>query len=771
MKKIVSITAVKNEADIIESFIRYNLKVVDLMIILNNGSTDDTNYILDSLVKEGLPLVIIEDKDKYFEPLEKYNLLLKKAFEDYGADFVCAIDADEFLSCDSKHPRDVILSFDEYTYYRPQWKTYVPTVEDSDDKFVPARITHVRDESIEVLGKVILSKELFFEYGVELTVGNHDLEFDKKNLLNKKIFRDDNPELRIAHFPLRSIDHTTSKVLVNYPNTLSRKNISPDVSHHYPIMFYKILEEGSLDMEDVTEFAKQYSLRENKGKTKFESRDIKVFHSPMNLDFCQDIEIKYDYNIFPLGNVLKNYVYFANEIHKFKNEKEIDRINFENEMMELQNINLNLETNFKNYFLTLEDKLDRLSAYFNKNELELFKKMNIFIKLLKKDYTNLKVAVYTPNAVKDRHWGDYFFANALNESFQKAGFDSKVYERDFWYEDDCDIVVVLRGLYEYEPVSGKINVMWNISHPDDILLDEYEKYDAVFIASDKFANDINNKVDTIVKPLLQCTNPNIFYPEISNEFESEILFVGVTRGVFRQGIKDLLKTNHDFSVYGYGWEDFIDEKFIKGEFIDNDILNRAYSSCKILLNDHWEDMREKGFISNRIFDALACKTFVISDEIAAVKDLFGDIVVTYEDSNDLDKKLEYYLNNDDKRKELARKGYDLVLKNHTFDNRVFEMLSVIQRDVFYRFVNDFRNVSASMNLDEKIIEENNRSVLNNLCEGLDSFNLTDFSDNSKENVRLISENIDLNISNLLLKEKVSNLEAKLKNLDNNYDES
>ena len=317
MKKIVSITAVKNESDIIESFIRYNLNIVDLMIILNNGSTDDTNYILNCLLNENLPLIVINDKDKYFEPKEKYNFLLKKAFDEYGADIVCTLDADEFLICESGNPRDVILEIDEHTYYRAKWKTYVPTkFDDVDEKFVPLRINHIRDESIEILPKVILTKELFYDFDIELPTGNHDLEFDKKELLNKKIFRDDNTSLKIAHFPLRSVEQTSSKVLVSYPNTLSRKFVSPDVSHHYPLMFNKILNEGNIDIEDVTEFAKQYSLRENKGKDKFEFRDIKIYHDPMNLDFCNNIEIKYDFKIRPMRNVLENYVYFANEIHR-----------------------------------------------------------------------------------------------------------------------------------------------------------------------------------------------------------------------------------------------------------------------------------------------------------------------------------------------------------------------------------------------------------------------------------------------------------------------
>ena len=61
--KITSITMVKNEMDIIESFIRYNINIVDEMIILDNGSTDYTLDILNNLIKEGLNIVLLHDDD------------------------------------------------------------------------------------------------------------------------------------------------------------------------------------------------------------------------------------------------------------------------------------------------------------------------------------------------------------------------------------------------------------------------------------------------------------------------------------------------------------------------------------------------------------------------------------------------------------------------------------------------------------------------------------------------------------------------------------
>ena len=127
-----------------------------------------------------------------------------------------------------------------------------------------------------------------------------------------------------------------------------------------------------------------------------------------------------------------------------------------------------------------------------------------------------------------------------------------------------------------------------------------------------------------------------------------------------------------------GWEKFVDEKFIKGQFIENRELHKYYSSCKILLNDHWEDMKEMDFPSNRLFDALACGTFVISDKIPSAETLFEGTVVTYDGVDDLDKKLEYYLSHDEEREKIAERGKELVLKSHTFDNRADTILNCLK---------------------------------------------------------------------------------------------
>ena len=301
-------------------------------------------------------------------------------------------------------------------------------------------------------------------------------------------------------------------------------------------------------------------------------------------------------------------------------------------------------------------------------------------KFLRKFKTNKKqtVAIKTPNPEKEHHWGDYFMALALKRAFERKGFNAIIHERESWYndEDDVDIVFVLRGLYEYKTNPKHINMMWNISHPELVEVREYESYDAVFISSHEYANKIGKKVYTKVYPLLQCSDPEVFYPQEDDDCRHDILFVGIGRDN-REIMEDILKTDFPVSVYGKHWDEKIDEKYVCGEFIPNEELHKYYSSCKILLNDHWRDMREWDFPSNRLFDALLCEALVISDNIPSASTVFEDCIVTYDCVDDLRSKVEYYMNNPSEREKLGKKGRELVLKNHTFDNRVDFIIKVL----------------------------------------------------------------------------------------------
>ncbi len=293
----------------------------------------------------------------------------------------------------------------------------------------------------------------------------------------------------------------------------------------------------------------------------------------------------------------------------------------------------------------------------------------------------IAIKVPVPRIEVAHEWGDYHFALALRRALVKHGHAVRIDILPDWdtprgFGDD--IVLVLRGLSQYVPKPEHINIMWNVSHPDKVSEQEYEQYDHVFIASRQYADQLQATIKTPVSTLLQCTDPNLFYPDAANGVPAEpVLFVGNSRKQFRTIVKDALAADLPLAIYGTLWEDIVPQRYLKGTHIENTELRRYYSTCKVLLNDHWPSMREQGFISNRIFDAGACGTLVVTDEVIGLEPVFGDTVVTYREATDLKRVVDHFVEDESARREKGARLREIVLRDHTFDHRAVTILEVI----------------------------------------------------------------------------------------------
>jgi O-antigen biosynthesis protein len=356
------------------------------------------------------------------------------------------------------------------------------------------------------------------------------------------------------------------------------------------------------------------------------------------------------------------------------------------ELTELLSYYLSNETERKTKIQELQEFVLKNHTYQNRTDT--------LLAVVKKHKTNADTKIQVNNLNKSRfiikipapkwetahEWGDYHMGLGLKKELEKKGHDVKLQILPEWetdQDDDFDVVIVLRGLNTYNPKKQHFNIMWNISHPDEIAIEEYNKYDHVFIASKQWAEELKWKLDVPVETMLQCSDPELFYPDPKDKYKHDLSFIGNSRKVLRKILKDLLPTNKDLAVYGTNWKGLIPEKYIKGDHVNNNELREAYSSCKILLNDHWDDMREKGFISNRLFDGFASGAFIISDNIIGAKEVFDDTLITYNTPDELHSLIDYYLNNEDERIKEIQKGRDIVLNNHTFKDRVNQILEIL----------------------------------------------------------------------------------------------
>ena len=117
----------------------------------------------------------------------------------------------------------------------------------------------------------------------------------------------------------------------------------------------------------------------------------------------------------------------------------------------------------------------------------------------------------------------------------------------------------------------------------------------------------------------------------------------------------------------------------KGEYIPNEQLNQYYSSAKIVLNDHRPDMKEFGFVNNRIYDATASGALVISDYIKEIDDIYQGSVPMYKTKEELNELIKYYLNNEEQRQQKAQKAREITLKYFTNNAVAKQILSHLKK--------------------------------------------------------------------------------------------
>jgi spore maturation protein CgeB/SAM-dependent methyltransferase len=291
------------------------------------------------------------------------------------------------------------------------------------------------------------------------------------------------------------------------------------------------------------------------------------------------------------------------------------------------------------------------------------------------------VRVGVPDRRQVDEWGDYHFARALQGQLERRGKPTRVEILPEWEESHAartDVVVHLFGLSKFRPRPAQVNVLWVISHPDLVTSEMCDDYDLIFVASDRFAEHLRGRTSVPVSVLRQASDPERFRPNPTGP-RHELLFVGNSRRVRRRIIDDLADTPFDLAVYGRDWTpDLLDPRHVRGEHVPNNELGRYYSSAEIVLNDHWDDMREHGFLSNRLYDALAAGAFVVSDHIDGIEEELDGAVVTYRDRRELHETIERFLTDPEARRKYAKRGRAAVLARHTFSHRVEAILEVVE---------------------------------------------------------------------------------------------
>ena len=260
--KIVLVTMAKNEADIIESFVRHSLTYVDEIIVADHMSSDRTHEILESLRAEGLPLSIVELYDPELAHGCVMTDLMWEAIEGHGADMVLPADVDEFLVSDdtSASCREILCALDTHKVYSLKWRRYEPLAGSLESDFLLMRPCR-REVGFTSGQKIIVGAEAVREQCFKLVQGCHYAYWDKPGGGFINVPMEPVPYLHVAHYHWRSEAQYVSKIATSWLNNVARYSMFTPTAIFLKTSFDKLRAGEHIQPDNLLQEAEPFDLR------------------------------------------------------------------------------------------------------------------------------------------------------------------------------------------------------------------------------------------------------------------------------------------------------------------------------------------------------------------------------------------------------------------------------------------------------------------------------------------------------------------------------
>jgi len=192
---------------------------------------------------------------------------------------------------------------------------------------------------------------------------------------------------------------------------------------------------------------------------------------------------------------------------------------------------------------------------------------------------------------------------------------------------------------------------------------------------------------------------SIFYPKaVEPAFHTEVCFIG-TSGSNRLTLMDQIApylSNKNVIISGWFWERLHNFNLLKDKirhdklqfpnWMNSEETLSYYNGTKICLNMHRDpdetlnSRRLPAYSMNpRTFEICASGAFQLTDIRNELPNLYtlGYEIETYSSADELVEKIEYYLTHEEQRKKIALRGYHRTIRDHTYENRLFQMLQII----------------------------------------------------------------------------------------------
>lgn len=307
------ISVVKNEADIIEIFIRHNLKFMNKLYIVEHNSQDNTPEIVNNLKNEGYNIEIYTNQSSRHIQAEEFNNLIRKT----DADFITFLDADEFVISPDFTTALANLPTDIVSFLT--WHNYMPQATDKAEVNVLKMIQHKLCPIDINQHKAIIPRSIYSRPDSFVLLGGHEIYYKNQEELIPAPYQVIS-SIHLAHFPIRSLNQIKVKAFTNWLAKLADplhksgqlQNGKIPTWHHWKVLFDLFKNNPAITKAEAVEAVIGVYMKHSKLKG-----ELKLVLDPIANDDELRYQIKELTPLLALANTAEQQVVMLQKANKF----------------------------------------------------------------------------------------------------------------------------------------------------------------------------------------------------------------------------------------------------------------------------------------------------------------------------------------------------------------------------------------------------------------------------------------------------------------------
>lgn len=206
------------------------------------------------------------------------------------------------------------------------------------------------------------------------------------------------------------------------------------------------------------------------------------------------------------------------------------------------------------------------------------------------------------------------------------------------------------------------------------LLEQYKFYDEFFIFDMSYSKELfKNNVKSVTWLPFAFNESLIPAPgENENTKDFDIIFAGFGSPERIAFFENIVKLGFKIKLIGNHWKKskLLNDKATLLPNISPEEIFKHYSNAKIGINiNHKQSITG---VNGRTFELCGFQLFQLTDFRKDLIKLYniGEELVVYENMDDLENKVAYYLKNDTEREKIAAAGMIRTIKDHTYQKRM-----------------------------------------------------------------------------------------------------